>query len=371
MNQASAPKHTEVAVIGSGPSGYTAGIYAARADLAPVIFAGIESGGQLMYTTDVENFPGFPDGVNGPELMLDMRKQANRFGADIQDVNVYAVETESRPFQIWTDLPEGVDPDILKKGSMDEIAKLSARIKSELNPSHTADSLIISTGGVSRRLDIPGEDEFFGKGVSTCAVCDAAFYRDKTAAVVGGGDSAMEDALALAKFAEQVYVIHRREEFRASKIMQQRVLNNEKIEVLWNTEVRAVVGDEEGRKVSHLEIETEEDGEMKPRDLDVDGMFLAIGHKPMTSIFVGEVDLDARRFVITRRSFTQEGLGAATNALNSHGLVEFPSMTSKPGVFAAGDVVDVRYWQAVTAAAQGCQAAIDAERWLETQAAVE
>jgi thioredoxin reductase (NADPH) len=349
----------KVAIIGSGPAGYTAGVYTARAKLEPVLFAGYQSGGQLMYTTDVENFPGFKDGIDGPTLMVTMREQAQRFGAQIQDVHISAVDFSQRPFKIWTALPEGVSPDIYAKGTKDQVAEVIAKVKT-LEPAYEAESVIISTGATSIMLDIPGEDRLLGRGVSTCAVCDAAFYREKDTFVVGGGDSAMEDTLALTKFAKSVTILHRRDSFRASKIMQERVLNHPKVKVIWNSKVVEVLGDQ---SVQKLKIDVS--GTVS--EVAADGLFIAIGHTPATNIFKGELQLDEHGYVVTRQSLSHHGLVLAETAVNEKGLIEFPSMTSVDGIFAAGDVVDVRYKQAITAAGQGCSAALDAERWLEAR----
>ena len=302
----------KVVIIGSGPAGLTAATYAARADLSPLMIEGFERGGQLMLTTDVENYPGFPDGIMGPELMEQFRKQAERFGTRIVTSDVSRVDFTERPFQIW------VDQDL-----------------------YTADSVIISTGASARWLDIPGESRLRGFGVSACATCDGFFFRDRQLAVVGGGDSAMEEALFLTKFATKVTVIHRRDEFRASKIMIRRVLDHDKIEIIWDTVVEEVIGENEVTALRLRNVATDE-----VSNLEVDGMFVAIGHTPNTSTFDGVLDLDTDGYIVTDPGTTR---------------------TSVPGVFAAGDVVDKVYRQAVTAAGMGCQAAIDAERWLHSQ----
>lgn len=320
-------------IIGSGPSGYTAAVYAARAKLEPLVLAGEKSGGQLMWTTEVENFPGFVKGINGPELMMNMQEQAKRFGAEIQYKNVTRVDFS--------------DPKVKKV----YIQKKDQEIE------YLAKSVIISTGAESIMLNVPGEVKLFGRGVSTCAVCDSAFFKDKDTYVVGGGDSAMEDALALTKFAKRVTVLHRRDAFRASKIMQDRVLHHPKVHVMWNTFVKEVKGEQ-----SLQEIVVEADGQEK--SLPADGIFLAIGHRPVTAIFEGKIELDAHGYVVTRQSATELGAKIAQAAVLD-GLVQFPTMTSVDGIFASGDVVDVRYKQAITAAGQGCAAALDAERWLE------
>ncbi|MDJ0496570.1 MAG: thioredoxin-disulfide reductase [Acidimicrobiia bacterium] len=301
----------KVVIIGSGPAGLTAAVYTARADLRPLMIEGMERGGQLMLTTDVENYPGFPDGIMGPELMESFRKQAERFGTRIMSSDVTKVDFSSRPFKVWVDEDE-----------------------------YQAESVIISTGASARWLGLESETRLRGHGVSACATCDGFFFRGKEIAVVGGGDSAAEEALFLTKFASKVYLIHRRDELRASKIMANRVLEHDKIEVIWDTVVEEVIGDD---LVTGLELYnrvTEERSE-----LAVEGLFLAIGHDPNTKIFQGIIDLDEQGYILT-----------GTN-----------TMTSVPGVFAAGDVTDHVYRQAITAAGMGCQAAIDAERWLDEQ----
>jgi len=351
--------HTKLAIIGSGPSGYTAAIYAARAMLQPVLFAGIQSGGQLMNTTDIENYPGFKDGVDGPQLMLTMREQAQRFGSDIQDKYVVAVDFSQRPFKLWTTLPSSIPFDVYEKAKPAERVELMKTIRTQ-EPEWTADSAIISTGATSIMLGVPGEDLFWGRGVSTCAVCDAAFYKEKNTYVIGGGDSAMEDTLALIKFAKSVTILHRRDAFRASKIMQDRVLKHPKVKVRWNTVVEEVLGSQQVEK-----IRIKENGVVS--EVPADGVFIAIGHTPQTSIFQDQIQLDEHGYLVTRQSASKVGLELAEKAINDNGLLDFPSMTSVEGVFGAGDVVDVRYKQAVTAAGQGCAAALDAERWLEAR----
>lgn len=307
-------EHTQVAIIGSGPAGYTAAVYNARAQLQPIVFAGDKSGGQLMWTTDVENFPGFSQGKPGPELMMEMRAQAEKFGADIRDQYVISVDFSVRPFKLQIYQSEEI----------------------------TADAVIIATGAEARMMGIPGEKEFLGRGVSTCAVCDAAFFKDKVVYVAGGGDSAMEDTLALTKFAKKITIVHRRDEFRASKIMQERVLNNDKVKVMYNSQVTAVLG---AQLVNKIKIS--QDG--KEQEFPADGLFLAIGHTPMSKIFIDQIKLDEQGYIITFES------------------KKSTTMTSVEGVFAAGDVVDRRYRQAITAAGMGCAAALDAQRWLEQQ----
>ncbi len=301
----------KVVIVGSGPAGLTAAIYTARADLSPLMIEGMERGGQLMLTTDVENYPGFPDGILGPELMEGFRKQAERFNTRIMSYNVTKVDFSARPFKVW------VEDDL-----------------------YEADTVIISTGASARWLGLESETRLRGHGVSACATCDGFFFRGKEIAVVGGGDSAAEEALFLTKFASKVYVIHRRDELRASKIMANRVLEHEKIEVIWDTVVEEVLGDD---LVTGLRIRNRVTDEVS--ELPVEGLFLAIGHTPNTKIFEGHLELDEQGYIITGEN----------------------TMTSVPGVFAAGDVTDHVYRQAITAAGMGCQAAIDAERWLDAQ----
>ncbi len=302
----------QMLIIGSGPAGLTAAIYAARGDLSPLMIEGFERGGQLMLTTDVENYPGFPDGIMGPELMETFRKQAERFGTRIISSDVSRVDLSERPFKVW--VGENL---------------------------HEAESLIVATGASARWLDVPGEARLRGYGVSACATCDGFFFRDKELAVVGGGDSAMEEATFLTKFASKVTIIHRRDEFRASKIMAKRALDNPKVDVVWNSAIEEVLGEDLVTGVKLNNLETGEES-----TLAVDGVFLAIGHDPNTNIFQDQLEMDEKNYLIVDSPTTN---------------------TSVEGVFAAGDVVDHVYQQAVTAAGQGCQAALDAERWLESR----
>lgn len=311
-----------------------------------------------MWTSDVENFSGFPEGIRGPQLMMAMRQQAEKFGTKIVDTFVTAVDFSQRPFKLWVGLPEGQSYDVFEQGTKEEIAAAISRVKVELEPAYEADAVIISTGAVSIMLRVPGEQALLGRGVSTCAVCDAAFYRDKVTYVIGGGDAAMEDTLALTKFAKEVTVLHRRDSFKASKIMADRVLHNPKVKVLWNTSLEEVMGKQKVEK-----IRINQAGEQK--ELPADGVFVAIGHRPVTDIFADQVELDDHGYVVSRQSATARGVELAGQAISSAGLLAFPTMTSVEGVFAAGDVADVRYKQAITAAGQGCMAALDAERWLE------
>src|SRR6266545_7717170 len=306
-----------VIIIGSGPAGYTAALYAARADLKPLVIEGAQSGGALMTTTEVENFPGFPDGIIGPELMDSMRKQAERFGAEFITDDATRVEFGDRPTEAGT---EGLKT--VWVGDTEFFAR----------------AVIIATGSAWRPLGVPGEQELLGHGVSSCATCDGFFFRDQHIVVVGGGDSAMEEATFLTKFAETVTIIHRRDEFRASKIMQERALQNPKIKVEWDTVVTKVLGDGKVEGVAVRNVKTGEE-----RTLDVTGLFVAIGHDPRSELFRDQVTADPDGYV----------------------QVEAPSSrTNLPGVFAAGDLVDHTYRQAVTAAGTGCVAALDAERYL-------
>jgi thioredoxin reductase (NADPH) len=302
----------KVVIIGSGPAGLTAALYTARANLKPVLIEGLEAGGQLMLTTAVENFPGFPDGIMGPELMASMRSQAERFGTQIIQGDVTRVDLQQRPFTIH----------------LADERRLSA------------ETLIISTGASARWLDIGSDRKLSGHGVSTCATCDGYFFRGKPIAVVGGGDSAMEEAIYLTRFASKVSVIHRRETLRASKIMQEKAFKNPKIEFVWNSDIKDV-NDVERGEVTSITLRNLNTGALS--DLPVDGVFIAIGHTPNTKLFKGQIDLDPNGYILTHDG----------------------SKTSIPGVFAAGDVQDHHYRQAITAAGSGCMAAIDAERYLE------
>jgi thioredoxin reductase (NADPH) len=307
----------DLVVVGSGPAGYTAALYAARANLKTLVFQGFESGGQLMLTSDVENYPGYKDGVMGPEMMDDFEAQAARFGAEMRPDNVERVDLSERPFKLWA---EGEDEPVLAKTG------------------------VIATGAKAKWLGLESEWQLMGKGVSGCATCDAFFFRGKRVAVVGGGDTAMEEASVLAKFADEVLLIHRRDEFRASKIMLERARKNPKITFVTDTTVEEILGE---NSVEGLRIKNTKTG--REETVEVDGFFAAIGHAPATGLFEGQVEMDDGGYVLQKEH----------------------TMTSVPGVFAAGDVSDTRYRQAVTAAADGCRAAIDAERWLEEQGEAE
>jgi thioredoxin reductase (NADPH) len=310
--------HHRVLIIGSGPAGLTAAIYTARASLAPLVIEGEPSstseqpGGQLMLTTEVENFPGFPEGIMGPELMMRCREQASRFGAQFLTEKVTKVDFSSRPFRAWVRDDE-----------------------------YTADSVIVSTGAQSLMLGLPEESRLIGHGLSTCATCDGFFFRGQDIIVVGGGDSALEEAQFLTKFASKVTIVHRRDTLRASKIMQDRAFANSKIEFIWNSQVTRLIGDD---KVSGVEITDTVDGSV--RTLDVTGVFVAIGHRPNTDLFKGVLDMEDTGYLVTKPGSTY---------------------TNIDGVFACGDVQDHTYRQAITAAGSGCMAAIDCERWLEAQ----
>lgn len=307
----------QVVIIGSGPAGYTAALYTARANLDPVLFKGPEPGGQLVTTTDVENFPGYPEGVLGPEMMQHFEEQAERFGADLRYGTVSHVDFCRRPYRLLIDEETPV----------------------------LAETVIIATGASAKYLGLDNEKRLLGRGVSACATCDGAFYRGVEVAIVGGGDTAVEEALFLTRFATRVYLIHRRDQLRASKIMQQRAFENEKIEFIWNTVVTEVLGE---NAVEGLRLKNRVTGEES--ELPVVGFFVAIGHRPNTEVFKGWLDMDAQGYIQTRPDSTY---------------------TNIPGVFASGDAQDHVYRQAVTAAGTGCMAAIDAERWLAEQDSID
>ena len=309
-----AGKTLDVVIIGSGPAGLTAALYAARADLKPLVLEGPEPGGQLTTTTDVENYPGYPEGVLGPKMMDDFRKQATRFGADCRWGTVSDINFDKRPYKV----------------TIDEKTEIFAK------------ALVVSTGASAKWLGIESEQRLRGHGVSACATCDGAFFRDQHVIIIGGGDTAMEEAQFLTKFAGKVTLLHRRDEFRASIIMQKRTLDNPKVEVMWNTVLEEVLGD---KLVDGVKVRNVKNDEITTLD-DVTGVFLAIGHKPNTDLFKGVLDMDETGYIQTKPKSTY---------------------TNMPGIFACGDAQDKDYRQAVTAAGTGCMAAIDAERWLADQ----
>ncbi len=308
---------TKCLIIGSGPAGYTAAIYASRANLHPIIYEGMQPGGQLTITTIVENFPGYPNGKTGIEVMDDMRQQALRFGADIRIGEILSVDFSKRPFIC----------------------------KSDNNSTIIADTVIIATGATARWLGLESESVYCGYGVSTCATCDGFFYRDKIVAVIGGGDTAAEEAVYLSKICKKVYLIHRRNELRASKIMQKKVFNSSNIEIVWDNILSEILGEIQGfsKHVTGVRLENTQTKEKK--EINLDGVFIAIGHNPNTGLFKGQLALDEENYIITKPG---------------------TSFTSVEGVFAAGDVQDHTYKQAITAAASGCKAALDAERSFES-----
>jgi thioredoxin reductase (NADPH) len=310
-------EHRKVIIIGSGPAGLTAALYSARANLTPLIFEGNQPGGQLTITTEVENFPGFPEGITGPKLMDEMRKQAHRFGAESKFEHVTAVDFSQRPFKVMVG-----------------------------ERTYTADAVIVSTGASAKLLGLESEREYMGYGVSACATCDGFFFRDQEIAVVGGGDTALEEALYLTKFASKVTIIHRRDELRGSKIMQERALKNSKIEFKWNSTVEDIIGTEANgvRKLTHVVLKNTKSGALE--DFRIDGLFMGIGHRPNTDLFAGMLDMDENGYLIPKGRSTY---------------------TNVDGVFACGDVQDHVYRQAISAAGSGCMAAIDAERWLAAQ----
>jgi thioredoxin reductase (NADPH) len=310
-------KHHRVVIIGSGPAGLTAALYASRANLNPVVYEGIQPGGQLTITTDVENYPGFPKGIMGPELMDLFREQATRFGATSVFKNISKVDLSQRPFRLWSDEEE-----------------------------ITADALIIATGASAKLLGIPSEREFMGYGVSACATCDGFFFKEQEVVVVGGGDTAMEEATFLTKFASKVSIVHRRDTLRASKIMQEKAEKNPKISFVWDSAIEEILGKNENGKKSVTGVRLKNLKTNKSNEMKADGVFMGIGHKPNTDLFKGQIDLDGVGYVVVKDRSTR---------------------TNIPGVFAAGDVADSVYRQAISAAGTGCMAAIDAERFLESQ----
>ncbi|MGH2733524.1 MAG: thioredoxin-disulfide reductase [Actinomycetota bacterium] len=316
-------RHRKLIIIGSGSAGLTAALYAARANLAPLVIEGFEAGGQLMLTSDVENYPGFADGVLGPDLMATFRKQAERFGADYLTDDATEVDFSGHPFQV--------------------------QIRSE---SYTSEAVIVATGAKAKMLGLPSERRLLGRGVSTCATCDGAFFRGQELIVVGGGDSAVEEALFLTRFATKVSVIHRRDTLRASKIMQERAFANPQVVFRWNSTIEEILGDQ---KVAGVRAQDRISGETE--DIAAGGVFIAIGHTPNTDLFRGKLEMDQAGYLVVGSQLTSDFDPSSP----------FATRTSVEGVFAAGDAVDHVYRQAVTAAGTGCMAAIDAERWLETR----
>ena len=332
-----------VIVIGSGSAGLTAALYAARGNLAPIVLEGHEPGGQLTWTTTVENFPGFPDGVLGPDLMDMMRRQAQRFGADCRNETVVKVDLSRRPFRV-TSSTDPKDPDVATS-------------------EYEAGALIVATGASARTLGLKDEMHYMGYGLGTCATCDGALYRNKQVAVVGGGDTAGEEATFLTKYASKVTLIHRRAALRASKVMQDRIFANPKIEAVWNAGIAEYLGQNEPyRALTGVRLKSTVDG--STRDLPFDGLFLAIGHTPNTSIFQGQLAMTPEGYLLTRTALAWKGIEGGEGLLDR--LPNYGSATTVEGVFAAGDVVDTHYRQAITAAGSGCAAAIDCEKWLES-----
>ena len=308
-------KHTKVLIIGSGPAGYTAAVYAARAMLKPILVHGMEPGGQLTTTTDVENFPGFAEVIQGPWLMEQMRDQAKAVGAEMIEDHIASVNLKSKPFEAVGDGGQ----------------------------KYTADSIIISTGAQARWLNIESEQKFRGFGVSACATCDGFFFKDKTVAIVGGGNVAVEEAMFLTKFASKVQLIHRRDSLRAEKMLQQKLMENKKIEIIWDSVVEEIIGDEEPKNVKGLIIKNVKTNNIK--ELKIDGLFIAIGHDPATQLFKDQLNMDKEGYLLTKPDSTE---------------------TNIPGVFAAGDVKDKIFRQAVTAAGMGCMSALEAEKYLSS-----
>jgi thioredoxin reductase (NADPH) len=308
-----APQHARMIIVGSGPAGYTTAIYAARAMLKPMLISGFEPGGQLMITTDVENYPGFADAIQGPWLMDQMRKQAEHVGTDMVSDHITKVDLTKRPFTLWGD-----------SGTI-----------------YTCDTLVIATGAKAKWLGIPSEEKFKGYGVSACATCDGFFYRGKEVMVVGGGNSAVEEALYLSHLASKVTVVHRRDTFKAERILQDRLFNNPKVEIVWDSAIEEICGDTSPPGVTHVKLKNVKTGAISDRK--VDGVFVAIGHEPASQLFAGQLIIKSNGYIQTAPDSTQ---------------------TSVPGVYAAGDVTDDIYRQAVTAAGMGCMAALEAERWL-------
>ena len=309
-------KHTKVLIIGSGPAGYTAAVYAARAMLKPILVHGSQPGGQMTITTDVENYPGFADVIQGPWLMDQMKDQAKAVGTDLVDDHISSVNLKTKPFEAFGDSGK----------------------------KYTADSIIISTGAQARWLNLKSEQEFKGFGVSACATCDGFFFKEKEVAVVGGGNAAVEEAIFLTKFASKVKLIHRRDSLRAEKLLQKKLMDNKKIEIIWDSVVEEVIGDQKPKNVKGIKIKNVKSN--KTEELKIDGLFIAIGHDPATSLFKNHLEMDKEGYLITKPDSTE---------------------TNVPGVFAAGDVKDKIFRQAVTAAGMGCMAALEAEKYLSSK----
>ena len=309
-------KHTKVLIIGSGPAGYTAAVYAARAMLKPILVHGFQPGGQMTITTDVENYPGFADVIQGPWLMNQMKDQAKAVGTDLVDDHISSVNLKTKPFEAFGDNGK----------------------------KYTADSIIISTGAQARWLNLKSEQEFKGFGVSACATCDGFFFKEKKVAVVGGGNAAVEEAIFLTKFASKVKLIHRRDSLRAEKLLQKKLMDNKKIEIIWDSVVEEVIGDQEPKNVKSIKIKNVKSN--KVEELKIDGLFIAIGHDPATSLFKDQLDMDKEGYLITKPDSTE---------------------TNIPGVFAAGDVKDKIFRQAVTAAGMGCMSALEADKFLSSK----
>jgi thioredoxin reductase (NADPH) len=350
---------TKVAIIGSGPAGYTAAIYVSRAQLKPILFTGIDSGGQLMSTSELENFPGFPEGIMGPKFMMQLKAQAEKFGTVVKPQLITAVDFSKRPFKLWTSLPKGFSAESFQQDKAVEIQQIGEKLRTT-QPDVVAEAVIIATGAGANKIGIPGESEFIGRGVSVCAICDAAFFKDKKVYVIGGGDTALGDALALANFTDDVTIVYRRDQFRASQVMQERVLKHKQIKVLWNSLPKEIRGSQ-----SVTELIIEQKG--KEKVLPADGIFVAVGHHPVSNLFKNQLELDAKGYVLTSYNFSRSGLDLAKKHLDEHGLIIAPTMTTAEGVFAAGDVTDITYRQAITAAGMGAAAALDAENWLLRQ----
>ncbi|GAB4219564.1 MAG: thioredoxin-disulfide reductase [Candidatus Microgenomates bacterium] len=364
-----------VVIIGGGVAGLSTAVYLSRAGFSPLVFAGSPPGGQLTLTSEVENFPGH-ESILGAQLVDKIRQQAVKFGAKIIDQNIIKVDLSESPFKLYFPEISSMSKFFVSSGSSfsAEAGKTSQVTKNLTSSPILAKSLIIATGAKALWLNVPGEQKLRGKGVSACATCDGFFFKDKVVAVVGGGDTALEEALTLTKFAKKVYIIHRRDSFRASKIMQERVFNNAKIEIIWNAQVEEVLGE---NKVEGVKIAKLLNGQMVKEQILLDGVFVAIGHKPDTDIFKGQIELDEKGYVITSERAAIENIKYQisnikySNQISNIYKVEkynfnYKTLTSVNGVFAAGDCVDYQYRQAATAAGYGVAAALEVERWLES-----